>query len=126
MARASEFVAHLLDLLAPLGEVSARGMFGGWGIYHEGRIFGIVVEDIFYLKADDGNRAEFEAQNLPPFSYETKKGKRESMSYHTVPSDTLDSSPLLCEWARKGIDAAERAAKKGARKKSKSPRQAPK
>ncbi len=32
MARRSEFVTYLLEQLAPLGDVRARAMFGGFGI----------------------------------------------------------------------------------------------
>ncbi|MEK0450838.1 MAG: hypothetical protein RL088_3106 [Verrucomicrobiota bacterium] len=110
MARGSEFVSHLLDLLAPIGGVTARGMFGGWGFYHSGKMFALVAYDTFYVKVDDTSRAEFEARGLGPFVYEAGGGKRSVMAYHTVPADALDSSPELCEWARKGIAAATRAA----------------
>ena len=112
MAKTNEFVAHLLDLLRPLGEVTARGMFGGWGIYHRGKMFALVAFDTFYVKVDDTSRSEFEDRKLHPFVYETDTGKRAVMSYYTVPADALDSSPLLCEWAEKGINAARRAAAK--------------
>jgi DNA transformation protein and related proteins len=108
MPKPSEFVSHLLDLLSPLGHVAAKSMFGGWGIYHDSRMFALVAYDTFYVKVDDSTRADF--SGLAPFSYETKNGRREVMSYHTVPTEALDSSSLLCEWARKGIEAAERAA----------------
>lgn len=110
MARNSEFVNHLLDLLSPLGGVTARAMFGGWGIYRDGRMFALVAYDTFYVKVDDTSRAEFTARALPPFTFETKDGTKSVMSYHTVPDDALDSPELLCEWARKGVDAAARAA----------------
>ena len=112
MPKHSELVAHLLDLLAPLGEVSARSMFGGWGFYHDGRMFALMADDIFYVKVDDTSRAEFISQKLVPFSYESKNGRREVMSYYTVPTDAMDSSALLCEWAEKGVVAAARAAGK--------------
>jgi DNA transformation protein len=118
MARSNEFVSHLLDLLAPLGGVSARGMFGGWGFYRTGKMFALVAFDTFYVKVDDVSRSEFEALGLAPFVYEAGGGKRSVMSYYTVPVDALDSSPVLCEWARKGIAAEARAsAAKSVRKK---------
>ena len=116
MARTNEFVTHLLDLLAPIGDVAARGMFGGWGIYHGGKMFALVAFDTFYVKADDTSRAEFETLGLAPFEYEASGGKRAVMAYYTVPTEALDSSPLLCEWARKGIAAALRAAAKKKKK----------
>ena len=61
MACRSEFVTYLLERLAPLGEVRACAMFGGYGIYLGERMFALVAEDMFYIKVDDVNRAEFEA-----------------------------------------------------------------
>lgn len=115
MPAPNEFVSHLLDLLSPVGGVTARAMFGGWGFYHGGKMFALVAYDTFYVKVDDTSRAEFERAGLQPFVYETESGKRSVMSYHTVPAAALDSSPQLCEWAEKGIAAAKRAAKSGTR-----------
>lgn len=112
MPKPTEFIAHLLDLLAPIGDVSARAMFGGWGFYHSGKMFALVAADTFYVKVDDVIRAEFVGRRLIRFSYEGKNGRREIMSYYTVPADAMDSSALLCEWACKGIEAATRATKK--------------
>ena len=109
MAAQSEFVNYLLELLAPLGAVHARAMFGGHGIYRDDLMFGLVADDTLYLKADDGNRAEFEAEGLPPFTY--KKNDREyAMSYYQAPPDALDDSEALCHWARRACEAAVRAA----------------
>jgi hypothetical protein len=36
MPKRCEFVDFLLGKLAPLGDVSAKSMFGGWGIYSDG------------------------------------------------------------------------------------------
>ncbi len=121
MARSSEFLEHLLDLLQPLGDVTARSMFGGWGIYHGGKMFALVAFETFYVKVDEHNRPEFETLGLGPFTYESSGGKRAVMAYYTVPTEALDSSPLLCQWAEKGIAAAQRAAtvKKAPRKKKK-------
>ena len=110
MARQSEFVTHLLDLLHPLGDITARGMFGGWGIYCGGKMFALVAFETFFVKVDDTTRPEFAALGLAPFTYEASGGKRAVMAYHTVPTEALDSSPLLCQWAEKGIAAAQRAA----------------
>ena len=115
----SEVVEHLLDLLAPIGGVSARAMFGGWGFYYGGKMFALVAMETFYVKTDAANLAEFEALGLAPFTYPGKNGEHTVMSYRTMPPEALESSPTLIEWARKGIEAAERAAKK---KRESSPR----
>jgi DNA transformation protein len=111
MPRRSEFVDYLVESLAPLGEVQARAMFGGWGFYLDGRMFALVAFETFYIKADDGNRADFESRGLAPFRYEAR-GKVSVMSYYQPPSAALDDRELLWEWARRGVEAAARAAKK--------------
>ena len=110
MPKPDGFVNHLLDLLKPIGGIRARSMFGGWGFYHAEKMFALVAYETFFVKADDVSRAEFGSLGLLPFTYEAGGGKRTVMSYFTVPADALESSPLLCEWAQKGIAAASRAA----------------
>jgi DNA transformation protein len=105
---ANEFVTHVLDLLEPLGPVSARRMFGGYGIYLDRIMFALVADVALYLKVDDVTRGEFEAAGLEPFEY-TKKGKTYRMSYHAAPEDALEDAELLRNWARKAVDAAMRA-----------------
>lgn len=116
-AETNEFVTHVVDLLEPLGPVSARRMFGGYGIYLDRLMFALVADDTLYLKVDDESRGEFEAAGLDPFRY-TKKGKSYQMSYHAAPEDALEDAELLRDWARKAVDAAMRAAR-GERKKNK-------
>ena len=111
MPQRNGFVDYLVECLAPLGDVQARAMFGGWGFYVGGRMFALVAFETFFIKADDQNRAEFESLGLEPFRYEAG-GKVSVMSYFQPPSAALDDRDLLCEWARKGLDAAARAAKK--------------
>lgn len=89
----SEFVSHLLDLLSPLGGVTAKRMFGGHGLFREGLMFGLVADGGFFLKTDAENRPDFEAKDLLPFRYESKDGKVTVMSYHLCPEMALDSPP---------------------------------
>ena len=109
MARRSEFITYLLEQLAPLGDVQARAMFGGFGIYRGERMFALVAEDTFYIKVDDVNRGEFDARGLQPFRYEMR-GEKKQMNYWQSPAEAMDDREMLCEWARKGVEAADRAA----------------
>jgi DNA transformation protein len=110
-AKPNEFVNHLLDLLEPLGPISARRMFGGYGIYLDRTMFALVADDMLYLKVDDASRAEFVASGLEPFRY-ARQGKSYEMSYHQAPEDALEDGELLRDWARKALDAAMRAGRK--------------
>ena len=71
-AEDSEFASFVVESLQPLGPVSARGMFGGYGIYLHGTMFALIASDQLYFKVDDGNRRAYEAAKLPHFTYNDK------------------------------------------------------
>jgi DNA transformation protein and related proteins len=110
MARSSEFVAFVLESLQPLRGVSARRMFGGFGIYKDGFMFALIAHDTLYFKVDDGNRAAYEDASLPHFTY-TDKGKPIRMPYCEAPSEGFDDPEILCAWARDAYAAALRTKK---------------
>jgi DNA transformation protein len=105
----SEFVEHVVETMHELGAVTAKQMFGGWGLYHDGVFFAIVIQEALYLKADDDNRGEFESAGLESFVYKTKDGDRIPMSYYQAPPEALESPALMTQWARSGYGAALRA-----------------
>ena len=101
------------------GPVSVRRMFGGAGIYADGTMFALVARGVIYLKADEVNTPAFERENLPPFTYETKGGKRGVMSYRRMPDRLYDDPEELAAWAREALAAAQRVRPKTARPASK-------
>ena len=105
----SDFVDHVVETMREFGPVTAKAMFGGWGLYHEGLFFALIAEEALYLKVDDENRARFESANLQPFVYVTKDGDRMSMSYSQAPPEALETPAVMVEWARLGYAAALRA-----------------
>jgi len=111
MAPSPEFTFYVLDQLAPLGPVSARRMFGGAGIFLDGRMFALMDDDRLYLKADDVTRPDFESAGMTRFAYEAKS-KPMHLSYYGIDDGVLDDADALCAWGRKAIDAALRGAAK--------------
>ena len=107
MAGRDEFLAHVLELLSPLGRVAARKMFGGYGLYCDGTFFGIVLDNTLYLKADARNRCEFEGAGCEIFSY-SRKGKRATLNFYRAPEDAMDAPHLMLPWARSALAAALR------------------
>jgi len=101
------FRSFVLDQLEELGDVTPRSMFGGVGLYHRGVFFGIIARDVLYLKVDDRNRPDYRGAGMKPFKpYRDRPG---TMQYYAVPLEVLESAPELAAWARKSVDAAERA-----------------
>ena len=105
MAKQEGFKAFVEDQLSGARGVSCQAMFGGYGIYRQGQIFAIVVEDTLYFKVTDANRSDYEAAGSSPFTYESK-GKRVAMSYWQVPEEVLEDEETLGVWAEKAYRVA--------------------
>ncbi len=115
MARRSEMGEHVVGLLSPLGEASYRFMFGGFSVYLDGLMIGIVADEVFLLRADDENRPDFEARGIPAFR--PYPDKDQTMPYYAVPDDVFEDPDEFLEWARRSREAAVRLqAAKGVRK----------
>lgn len=108
--RPSEFVSYLQELLQPLGPVAARRMFGGYGLYLDGVMFAIVVDEELYFKVDADNQAEFEGAGSEPFRY-VRQGRWVALGYYRAPEDALDGAEALTPWARSAYGAALRGRK---------------
>lgn len=110
------FGAHVQEQLQPLGAVSIRRMFGGAGVFLDGVMFALIIDDVLFFKTDDGNRCDFEAEGLGPFTYEKKTGQATVMSYWRAPDRLLDDDEELRQWAGKAIAVARRAQVKSGKK----------
>jgi DNA transformation protein len=97
----------VLEQLAPLGNVRARAMFGGFSIYRGDTVFAIVLDDRLYLKANDATRTEFESRGLSQFTY-TARGRTLRMSYYEAPAEVFEEPETMCEWARRSLTASNR------------------
>jgi DNA transformation protein len=103
----SPFVSLVLELMAPLGDVRARKMFGGWGIFDAGLMFAVVIRDELYFKADDDSVGIFKSRGLKPFTYESK-GRAVSLRYYQAPPETLEEPQAMAEWAGMALACALR------------------
>jgi len=97
------FTEFVLDQLGELGDVAARSMFGGVGLYFRGVFFGIIARDALYLKVDDANRADYEAAGMKPFK--PYPDRSQTMKYYEVPLVVLESPMELTAWVRRSIAA---------------------
>jgi len=100
--------AGIHDLLAPLEPVTIRRLFGGRGIYKDGRMFALAGDGELFLKVDEETVAEFRAAGSTPFIYHGGK-KPIEMSYWRLPSEGYDDSAVLERFAVLALGAAGRA-----------------
>jgi DNA transformation protein len=102
------FRQFVLDQLAELGDVAARSMFGGAGLYASGIFFGIISRDVLYLKVDAATRGAYERAGMGPFRPYADRPM--TMQYFAVPAGVLESAPELTRWAKTAVQVAQRAA----------------
>lgn len=108
MSVSREFLDWVLELLVPLGAVAARRMFGGYGLFLDGLMFAIVVDDVVWFKTDSHNSERFVSIGEPPFTYQ-RNGKSAQLNFHRAPDEAFDVSDTLMPWARGAFEAALRA-----------------
>lgn len=101
MAVSSDFLEYILDQLSAWGDVTARRMFGGAGLYRDGKMFGLVADNVAYLKVDETNKDKFLAAGSSPFK--PYPNKPTTMSYFEIPTDILENSEKLIEWAEESL-----------------------
>lgn len=100
------------ELFAQFGPVTVRRMFSGAGIFRDGLMFGLIIREVIYLKADETNAAEFEREGCAPFTYTRgrKSGRpsEHALPYWRLPERLYDDPDELAAWARRAFAVAER------------------
>ena len=102
-----EFGEYLVELFAELGPVRVRRVFNLDGLYLGDTMFGLVLDDRIYLKADEQHRKAFEQEGSAPLKYIARNREPIVMSYWELPSRLYDEPENLVAWARAACAAAE-------------------
>lgn len=101
----SQIVDAFQDLMAPLTTVLPKRMFGGVGLFVDGLMVALVIDEQLYLKTSPSTRKYFEQEGLPAFTYQ-RKGKTISLSYYLAPESFLEDPDDALLWGRRAIEAA--------------------
>ena len=105
MSSISDFHDYVVgDVLMKLGaRLSSKQMFGGYGLYLDGKIFGMITsESDLYFKVGEANKADYEAANSQPFVYTGHKTKGPTtMPYWRVPEEIMEDAGKVADWAEK-------------------------
>jgi DNA transformation protein len=114
-----EYRTWLVELFAPLGDVSIRRVFGFHGLYLGGTMFGLAVDERLYFKTDENSRKLYARENSNALTYVARGGENVIMSYWEIPERLYDEPEELVAWARRAHNIASRsptAKRKQARK----------
>lgn len=104
MNTSPEYLRLVMERLLPLGDITSRAMFGGYGIFHNNLMFALISEDILYLKVNESNRKMYEEAGSSQFPH--------GISYWEVPDDILEDTDRLYEWANISMAIAAKADRK--------------
>ena len=101
------FSDYVVELLAGMGRIEARRMFGGAGLYRDGVMFAILDDDVVFFRVDDQLEADLKAQGSVPWVYSMKPdGSIRSMGYWRMPETSADDPDEAVAIARRAYAAA--------------------
>lgn len=101
MAVTQSFIDYVIGQLSNWGNISARRMFGGAGLYRDGKMFGLVGNNMAYLKVDDTNRDKFLLRGSSPLK--PFPNRPTILSFFEVPEDILENPEELIKWAEESL-----------------------
>lgn len=96
MACRADLVQYIVEQCSGAGEITAKKMFGEYGIYCNGKLFGLICDDQLFMKITEAGKQRMpHLETAPPY---------EGAKAHFVVSD-LDDSDALSAFVRATCDA---------------------
>lgn len=117
MKKNASFVEYIVyDIFSSIPNISAKAMFGGYGVYRDGVMFGIIADGELYLKVSETQKEKYVSFGGRAFTY-MKKDIPHTLSYYAVPESVLENSSLIKYLAEDAYEyALECSVKKKAKK----------
>ena len=94
MAVPDEYRDRVMELLANIGDIKARAMFGGYGIFESGDMFALMSGKALFFKVDESNHAAYEQAGSQRYG---------PMPYFRVPDSVLEDTTVIHGWAQAAI-----------------------
>lgn len=98
-------ITEVINTLSPFGDITARPMFGGYGIYKEGVIIALMDEGELYFKSTPTSEPFYQSFDSYPFVYEGQR-RPVKMSYWHVPNTVFKDPILLEKWVETAYDSS--------------------
>ena len=94
----------MTEKLAPIGGITTKKMFGGHGLFHDAKMFGLIdSKGIAFFKVTDESRPDVEAKGAHQHS---------RMPYFSIPIPVFEDHETLLVWAKQAIVASKDTKKK--------------
>ena len=101
MSVSKDFLEYIIDQLSEWGGVTSRKLFGGAGLYRDNKMFGLVADNVVYLKVDKTSKDKFILAGSSPFK--PFPNRPTIMSYFELPPDILENPEALIEWSKESL-----------------------
>ena len=95
------FKDFILDQLTELNGVTARAMFGGYGLYQRATFFGIIHKGRLYFKVSTTTVHHYMDHGMKPFRPNSKQTLK---SFYGVPIDVIEDAEALTQWATEAVN----------------------
>ena len=95
------FKDFVSDQLVDLHIVTARAMFGGYGLYRGTTFFGIIHNDRLYFKVTPDRVGHYKSHGMKPFRPNAKQTLK---SFYEVPIDIIEDADALTQWATEAVE----------------------
>jgi DNA transformation protein len=99
--KGTSFADFILDQLAGLGGVTARSMFGGYGLYQGKRFFAILSRGRLFFRTGSATRASYQEHGMKQFQPNARQTLK---NYFEVPADVIEDNEELAAWARAAVE----------------------
>ncbi len=87
--------------------VTARNMFGGIGLYLEGRYFGLIFDGVLYFRTDATTRDQYLDRGMPAFQPPGRpRGPKTVGRNFRVPIEVMADAATFRAWAVQAAGAA--------------------
>jgi DNA transformation protein len=98
----------VLDALTPL-PVTARRLFGGYGLYLEDRFFGVISDGRLYFRTDDASRTAYIERGMAALQPKHRpRGAKTVDRNFEVPADVQSDAETLRAWALRAREVKAR------------------
>ena len=94
-------------------------MFGGYALYQDGIVFGIILDGELYLRGGEATRSQYEERGGRQFEYPNCRGTTTKMAYWRLPEEIMEDRTLLPQWVDRAVEESLLAKEKKGKKKEK-------
>ena len=103
----NDTIEELFQAVAP---IAIKRVFGGKGVYVDGRIVGVILHGEMMLKGDAIAGPQYEEAGSKQWGYpHNKTGKTVLMPYWDMPAEAYDDPDEAAKWVRVAVEASRRA-----------------